>query len=174
MTLSALNNDVWLSTEILSRETHQRYRGKVDIGRTSGMAESTVNFFQFKDVGFLVGSYYSSTEKNLKAYLKSSHRSVTYSKLRTLISIENRAADVDSLTVTAETALEAVIAFGPGIIPVNDLDGIQIHGEQLATLLRATYSWRDEIPGWDSALDVAKLTLAEQGIDPDDALYGMI
>ena len=85
----------------------------------------------------------------------------------------NGVESADSLTVTAETALEAVIEYGPKVIPTNDLDGIQIHGEQLATLLRATYSWRDEIPGWDHALSVAKLRLAEQGIDPDDALYGM-
>ena len=174
MTLSALSNNAWLSTEILSRETHHRYRTKVDIGRTSGVAEVTQHFRQFKDVVFLVGSYYSGTEKNLKTYLKSSHKSMTYNKLRALISTENSSADLDSLTVTAETALEAVIEFGPAIIPANDLAGIQIHGEQLATLLRATYSWRDEIPGWDHALGVAKLRLAEQGIDPDDALYGMI
>ena len=97
----------------------------------------------------------------------------TYNKLRALISTDNSSTDLDSLTVTAETALEAVIEYGPKVIPTNDLDGIQIHGEQLATLLRATYSWRDEIPGWDHALSVAKLRLAEQGIDPDDALYGM-
>lgn len=174
MTLSALNNNAWLSTEILSRETHRRYSTKVHIGRTSGIAEVTQHFRQFKDVVFQVGSYYSGTEKNLKTYLKSSHKSVTYNKLRALISTENSSADLDSLTVTAETALEAVIEFGPAIIPANDLDGIRIHGEQLATLLRATYSWRDEIPGWDHALGVAKLKLAEQGIDPDDALYGMI
>lgn len=174
MTLSALSNTAWLSTEILSRETHHRYSTKVDIGRTSGVAEVTQHLRQFKDVVFLVGSYYSGTEKNLKTYLKSSHKSVTYNKLRALISTENSSADLDSLTVTAETALEAVIEFGPSIIPANDLDGIQIHGEQLATLLRVTYSWRDEIPGWDHALGVAKLRLAEQGIDPDDALYGMI
>ena len=174
MTRSALNNNAWLSTEILSRETHHRYRTKVDIGRTAGVAEVTQRFREFKDVVFLVGSYYSGTEKNLKTYLKSSHKSVTYNKLRALISAENSSADLDSLTLTAETAIEAVIEFGPAIIPASDLDGIQIHGEQLATLLRATYSWRDEIPGWDHALGVAKLKLAEQGIDPDDALYGMI
>jgi hypothetical protein len=121
----------------------------------------------------MVGSYYSGAEKNLKAYVKSNHKVATYNKLRALISTENSTDDVDGLTITAETALEAVLEFGPAIIPTNDLGGIQVHGEQLATLLRATYSWRDEIPGWDHALGVAKLRLAEQGIDPDDALYGM-
>ena len=174
MTLLALDNNAWLSTEISSRETHHRYRTKVDLGRTSGVAEVTQQFRQFKDVVFMVGSYYSGTEKNLKTYLKSSHKSLTYNKLRALISTDNSSADLDSLTVTAETALEAVIEFGPSIIPARDLDGIQIHGEQLATLLRATYSWREEIPGWNYALSVAKLKLAEQGIDPDDALYGMV
>ncbi|MDF5776545.1 hypothetical protein [Pseudomonas syringae] len=174
MTLSALNNDAWLSTEISSRETHLRYRTKVDVGSTYGIAEVTQQLRQFKDSIFLIGSYHSGTEKNLKSYLKSNHRSVIYNKLKVLISTENICADLDSLTVTAETALEAVMEFGPTIIPANDLYGIQIHGEQLATLLRATYSWRGEIPGWNNALRVARSKLAEQGIDPDDALYGMI
>lgn len=172
MTLLALN-DSWLSTEISSRETHQRYRANVDLGRTVGLPDLHQSLRQFKDVVFLVGSYHSSSEKNLKVLVKSSHKVATYNKLRALISTENSDAGVDSLTVTAETALEAIIEFGPAIIPTNDLTGIQIHGEQLATLLRAAYSWRDEIPGWDHALDVAKQRLAEQGVDPDDALYGM-
>lgn len=98
--------------------------------------------------------YYSGTEKNLKTYLKSSHKSATYSKLRALISTENSSADLDSLTITAETALEAVLEFGPGIIPANDLDGIHVHGEQLATLLRVTHGAKKP-HGEDHALGVA-------------------
>lgn len=170
---SALSNHAWLVPEISSRETHQRYRTLADIARTSGFAEVTQSLRQFKEVIFMVGSYSSGAEKNLKDYVKSNYKLATYNKLRALISTNNNKDDVDSLTITAETALEAVLEFGPAIIPTNDLNGIQVQGEQLATLLRATFLWRDEIPGWNHALGVAKLKLTEQGIDPDDALYGM-
>jgi hypothetical protein len=169
---SALSNS-WLSPEIESRDTHQRYRSKADFGSSIGLPELNQSLRQFRDVVYVVGSYHSAAEKTLKAFFKSSHRVATYNKLRALISVENSGTDVDDLTITAETALEAVIEFGPAIIPTNDMAGIQIHGEQLATLLRVTYSWRNEIPGWGAALEVARLRLAEQGVDPDDALYGM-
>jgi len=170
---SALSNS-WLSPEIASRETHQLYRSKTDFGSAIGLPELGQQLRQFRDVVLVVGSYHSAAEKTLKSVFKTGHRVATYNKLRALISVENSGTDVDDLTITAETALEAVIEFGPAIIPTNDMGGIQIHGEQLATLLRATYSWRDEIPGWDAALDTARLRLVEQGVDPDDALYGMI
>ncbi|WP_110946539.1 hypothetical protein [Pseudomonas bohemica] len=169
---SALSK-TWLSPEISGRDTHQRYRSQVDLGSAFGLPDLNQSLRQFRDVVYMVGSYHSAAEKTLKSYFRSNHKIATYNKLRALISVENNSTDVDSLTITAETALEAVLEFGPAIIPTKDLSGIQIQGEQLATLLRATYSWREEIPGWGGALDLAKQKLAKQGVDPDDALYGM-
>jgi hypothetical protein len=169
---SSLSN-TWFP-EIASRETQQRYRTKVDLGHAFGMPELSQTLRQFRDVAFMVGSFYSGADKTLKDYVRSSQEATAYNKLRALVSSENSLADIDSLTVTAEAALEAVAEFGPEIIPTKDLSGLQIHGEHLATLLRATYVWRNEISGWNEALDVARQALVDQGIDPDDALYGMV
>lgn len=172
MTHSALNNNTWLP-EIASRETQLRYRSQVDFSQAFGLPELSQTLRQFKDVAFMVGSFYSGADRTLKACVRSNHEAVTYNKLRFLVSSENSQADVDSLTITAETALEAIAEFGPEVIPTCDLAGLQIQGEHLATLLRATYVWRNEIAGWSDALDVARRSLADQGVDPDDALYGM-
>lgn len=169
---SALNSNAWIS-EISSRDTHQRYRSQIDLGHACGLPELSQTLRQFKEVAFMVGSFYSGADRTLKAYVRSTHEAATYTKLRTLISTENSHADVDSLTVTAEAALDAVSEFGPDIIPAGDLSGLQIHGEHLATLLRATYVWREQIPGWRDALDTARQSLTAQGVDPDDALYGI-
>lgn len=169
---SSLNN-TWFP-EIASRETQQRYRTKVDLGHAFGMPELSQTLRQFRDVAFMVGSFYSGADTTLKGYVRSTQEATTYSKLRALVSSENSLADIDSLTVTAEAALEAVAEFGPDIIPTKDLVGLQVHGEHLATLLRATYAWRDEISGWNEALDVARQALLDQDVDPDDALYGMV
>lgn len=171
MMRSALNN-MW-SQEISSRETHLRYRSKVDYIQAFGIPELSQTLRQFREVVYQVGSFSSGADKTLKAYVRSSHEAVTYNKLRALVSSENSLSDVDNLTVTAETALEAIAEYGPEVIPTSDLSGLQIQGEHLATLLRATYSWRNEIAGWSEALEVARRSLADQGVDPDDALYGM-
>lgn len=83
-------------------------------------------------------------------------------------------ADVDALSETADAALDFVERFGPSSLQLAHLDPIKVHGEHLATLLRATSTWRDEIQGWNDALQVSAEALKLANIDPQDALFGMI
>jgi hypothetical protein len=55
-----------------------------------------------------------------------------------------------------------------------DLIDRPLSGEHLAALLRTTYQWRDDVPGWNEMIEIAKVILIEQGVDPEDALYGLV
>lgn len=88
----------------------------------------------------------------------------------------NRAAasDVDALTETIENAIDYVSEFGPRAINLSKLKATDVHCEHLASLLRATSVWQNEITGWSTALDVAKEACELAGLDSGDVLFGMI
>lgn len=81
--------------------------------------------------------------------------------------------DVDDLSDTVDAVYEGIAIFGPSFISLANLAPESVQGEHLAATLRATYPWRDEVSGWNDALEVARTALAYAGEDPDDALYGL-
>ena len=82
--------------------------------------------------------------------------------------------DVDSLTETVEAALDRLAAYGLDGMNFHGMDPNNVQGEHLAAVLRATSTWKESLPGWRSALKVAELALVREGVDPKDALFGMI
>lgn len=47
------------------------------------------------------------------------------------------------------------------------------NGELLTAALRATFSWRSQIPSWKYGVEVAHEALTNQGHDPDQVLVGL-
>jgi len=84
------------------------------------------------------------------------------------------ATDVDTLTETAEAVLDFVAEFGPKALTFSGLHPAEVQCEHLATLLRATSLWREEIPGWKEALGVAELAIEANDLDSSDVLFGMV
>jgi hypothetical protein len=82
--------------------------------------------------------------------------------------------DIDALTETAEAVMTLLAEYGPTRLNLRGLNAAAVQGEHLATLLRATFSWRSQVPGWSEALNVAKVALMRTGIDPEEALFGLI
>lgn len=83
--------------------------------------------------------------------------------------------DVDVLTETSEAVLETIQAHGPAGFNLQGLPSAAvINGEHLATALRTSFTWRDQVPGWHGALRVAERALKQAGLDPEDVLFGMI
>jgi hypothetical protein len=82
-------------------------------------------------------------------------------------------SDVDALTETAESVLEALTKYGPTGVSLIGLDEDNVQSEHLATILRTTYKWRSQIPGWNASLVVAAAALKRAGISPADALFGL-
>ena len=83
-------------------------------------------------------------------------------------------SDVDTISETVEYAFEALSQFGPSAINLNGLTVNQVQGEHLAAVLRMTYPWRAETPGWIAALGIAKTALALVGVDYRSALIGLL
>ena len=71
------------------------------------------------------------------------------------------------------SVLEAIAKDGPTAISLTQLDATRVQGEHLATILRVTFKWRAQVPGWNSALSIAEAALRRQGIKPEEALYGL-
>jgi hypothetical protein len=81
--------------------------------------------------------------------------------------------DVDALSETARSVFETLAKYGPTGVGLVNLDPTRTHGEHLATVLRATFKWRSQVPGWNEALSVAAEALKGAGINPTDALFGL-
>ncbi len=84
------------------------------------------------------------------------------------------ASDVDSLTEMVESVIDYITEFGPQAINLSNLSVSDVNCEHLASLLRATSIWKNEIAGWDAALCVAKDASELAGLDAGDVLFGMI
>jgi hypothetical protein len=81
---------------------------------------------------------------------------------------------VDALTETVEAALDFLVQYGPKAMSLTGLQPNAVQGEHLAALLRASSTWHADIPGWHEAVQVASEAVRIAGIDPADALFGMI
>ena len=81
--------------------------------------------------------------------------------------------DVDALSESVESVLETIDKDGPAAISLLQLDSTKVQGEHLATILRTTFRWRAQVPGWNSALAIAEAALRREGINPEEALYGL-
>jgi hypothetical protein len=83
-------------------------------------------------------------------------------------------SSVDALTATVEAAFDFVSEFGPESLSLREIQGKLVQPEHLAALLRATSTWRDQIPGWADALNAAAVAVKSAGMDSEDVLFGMI
>lgn len=173
MALLALRNGLVTTGEVTSR-TNSRYQAKADLAHVTINSDGGRALYQFRSCGFIMGSYNSGVERSVKVTLSASRAGLAYSTVKSLISSENKSVEVDDLTVTAESVLEAISEFGPKILNLSLLDSNQVQGEHLATVLRTSFDWRDNVPGWNEALQVARQALLREGVDPEDALYGLV
>ena len=88
----------------------------------------------------------------------------------------NRTAStcVENLTETATQILIEITEVSITGLDFSDFTLDQVNSEHLCVLLRTTYRWKDDIKGWNLALEVAKEALDRDGIDKEDALYGIL
>ena len=92
------------------------------------------------------------------------------------MNLNNPAADVDvdSISNTVESIFSFLEDNGPSAVDLRGLNAESVNGEHLATVLRITAFYRDDIKGWKEALGIARKALEFVEIDPEDALAGLI
>lgn len=91
------------------------------------------------------------------------------------VNLLNRAADtgVDTISVTVDSVLEAISYGGPSMINISCLNFELVNAEHLVAVLRTTFSWRSQVPGWQNALLAAPEILARHDLDPEEELFGL-
>jgi hypothetical protein len=77
------------------------------------------------------------------------------------------------LTRTTRAVFEVLARYGPEAINVDCLSA-HVNGVHLAMVLRATADELEGTPAWTKALQYARAALESAGIDPHEALYGLI
>lgn len=86
----------------------------------------------------------------------------------------NVEADSEQLSETVSLVFSVLKVEGPEGISFKGLNEHKVNAMHLSTALRCTYSFRDEIENWYEAFEIACHACKNTGIDPQDALYGMI
>lgn len=158
---------------IASQQSHAVYKACLDITQLASrhVASWTTGL---TPRAYKTGTINSREEISLQDLLRIDSRMKSTSQIRGMICNKEASTDIEHLSHTVEAALLAISEFGPQVIDLHNLSPTEVQGEHLATLLRATSTWKAEISGWEETLNIAAQALTESGIDPADALYGMI
>ena len=83
-------------------------------------------------------------------------------------------ADLLTLYLTSDLLIKAIHHYGVKEITFTDLDINNVQVELLAMALRTTSKWKDDITGWHTALEQAKIICKSKEMDPTDILFGLI
>lgn len=83
-------------------------------------------------------------------------------------------ADAASLYETTMPLFQALADGGPQSIDLTDLPFERVNGVHLAVVLRATFSHKHEVLGWQEALHKARMALRRDGLSEQDALMGLL
>lgn len=89
--------------------------------------------------------------------------------------LSNPSADgsVDAISDTVDSLLEAIEFGGPSLVKLDNLNFEFINAEHLIAILRTTFTWKEEVPGWRAALNAAPAILEKQGLNPSEELFGL-
>lgn len=82
------------------------------------------------------------------------------------------AGTADNLTITVSLMMGAT--FREEVLSFDGFTANEVNPLRLCVALRMTCTWRDRIPYWQEALEVAKQACILGGIDPNKALSGLL
>lgn len=92
---------------------------------------------------------------------------------RSRLLTRNALDDVDAISETVESVIDAVTWFGPTSVSLEEIDIVYANASHLVAVLRSTFNWRHQVPGWFVALQAAPEILAAQGLNPEEELFGL-
>lgn len=91
---------------------------------------------------------------------------------RQLLLTPDLSGDVDTLSQAIQSLMSDL--FHSREIDFRSIEPDQVQPEILCALLRASSDFQERAPGWREALGVAFHACLRRGIDPSDALFGML
>lgn len=95
-------------------------------------------------------------------------------KWLTYINDESSNTDVDHISETVDWIFDVLEKEGLNGIDFKLVSPLQCNAEHLSTALRATWSFHQQINSWSHGLELAKKACIRQGIDLNDALFGLV
>lgn len=157
--------------QIRGAATRDRYQARIALRQLAtapirGQAEPVIGYWQ--------GTTDAPEDLYLQEVMKAHARAAATVRWQRFVLDPSASSDVDALSETVESVFDAMAAYGPSFIVLSGLSPATVQGEHLAAVLRTTFVWRSEVPGWNDALTVAAQALAAAGVDPGDALFGLL
>ncbi len=119
------------------------------------------------------GSFSSADAHTRERVLELRELEIRSSLWRQHLLDKSASTDVDVISETVDSLLDAVTLMGPEGVDLASLDLANANAEHLVAVLRATFVWRGRLPGWAAALQAAPSLLVEAGFDPQLVLKGL-
>lgn len=105
--------------------------------------------------------------------------SITHALSRAGVWRENLFCDADvatpnkALFATVRSILRSIENFGVESVDLSSVNLRASHPKHLIAVLRATYAWKNMVPGWSEALRIAPEILDSHGINSKRELSGL-
>ena len=101
-------------------------------------------------------------------------KSISINKWKEMVQDPLIKADLLTMYLTSDLLIKAIHRYGIKEITFTDLDMNNVQIELLAMALRTTSKWKDDITGWHTALEQAKVICKSKEMDLTDILFGLI
>lgn len=82
-------------------------------------------------------------------------------------------ADVDAIGLTVARVMDVIGTLGPEHLDLTKLAVLPVQPEHLVAVLRSSFMWRQQVPGWHEALASASNALERAGFRPEEVLVGL-
>lgn len=82
-------------------------------------------------------------------------------------------SDVAAIGETVDWVMEVIESVGPNHLNLTTTKSASVHPEHLVAVLRSSFMWREDVPGWKHALSEASIALIASGFEAEDVLVGL-
>ena len=143
------------------------YHAKVQL---EGLLDASAPGWSGVGSTFVVGSYADAENNRLRTFIQRKESVRAVSLWRQHVFSKAASADVDSISETISYVFQAISEVGPLSIDLSKVDANTVNAEHLVAVLRATFSSRNEITGWNHALQIAQVALRNANLPPEQIL----
>ena len=82
-------------------------------------------------------------------------------------------SDVDEIGQTVNHVMVVIESLGPKALDFVNVEAKSLQPEHMVAVLRSTFLWKDQVPGWSHALGELAAALRAAGHDPQEVLVGL-